>query len=213
MNTDSELVVISAAGSSRLTVVRPVRDPRRCVASIFSFAVDNGVDPYARERGRHLVAEARADLLSLVIQEGTFKKIEDGLFVQIGERLPDGRLGGIFVADSRAEGHRPDLLRQDRRGGAQGRQERPGDEGRRRAPQVAGRRRVGRALHLLHVRPVGLHGLARPATSRCWPRTGRSPICSIPDPNDPIYQYQPQIVPRRVAPALHANGSIRWSSR
>ncbi len=42
--------------------------------------------------------------MSLVIQEGTFRKIEDGLFIQIGERLPDGRLGGIFVADSRTEG-------------------------------------------------------------------------------------------------------------
>jgi lipopolysaccharide export system permease protein len=51
-----------------------------------------------------LVAAARADLLSLVIQEGTFRKIEDGLFIQIGERLADGRLGAIFVADSRTEG-------------------------------------------------------------------------------------------------------------
>ena len=73
-------------------------------ASIFSFAVDNGVDPYARQRGRELVAAARGDLLSLVIQEGTFRKIDDGLFIQIGERLPDGKLGGIFVADSRTEG-------------------------------------------------------------------------------------------------------------
>ena len=74
------------------------------IASIVSFAIDNGVDPYARQRGRELVAAARADLLSLVIQEGTFRKIEDGLFIQIGERLADGRLGGIFVADSRTEG-------------------------------------------------------------------------------------------------------------
>ena len=65
-----------------------------------------------------MVAAARGDLLSLVIQEGTFRKIDDGLFIQIGERLPDGRLGGIFVADSRAEGTRPRLLRQDRRGRA-----------------------------------------------------------------------------------------------
>jgi lipopolysaccharide export system permease protein len=73
------------------------------IASLVSFAIDNGVDPLARQRGRELIATARADLLSLVIQEGTFRKIEDGLFIQIGERLPDGRLGGIFVADSRTE--------------------------------------------------------------------------------------------------------------
>lgn len=103
MNADSELVVINAAGSSRYAVVRPII-LLALAASVFSFAVDNGIDPYARERGRHLVAAARADLLSLVIQEGTFRKVDDGLFVQVGARLPDGRLGGIFVADSREEG-------------------------------------------------------------------------------------------------------------
>lgn len=103
MNTDSELVVIAAAGSSRLTIIRPVI-LLALAASVVSFAVDNGVDPYARERGRQLVAAARADLLSLVIQEGTFRKIDEGLFVQVGERLPDGQLGSIFVADSREEG-------------------------------------------------------------------------------------------------------------
>jgi lipopolysaccharide export system permease protein len=50
---------------------------------------------------REIVATAHADLRSSVIQEGTFRKVEDGLFVQVSERLPDGRLGGIIVADSR----------------------------------------------------------------------------------------------------------------
>lgn len=103
MNSDSELVVISAAGGPPMTIIRPVM-LLAVLAGISSFAIDNGADPYARQRGRELVAAARADFLSLVIQEGTFRKIEDGLFIQIGERLPDGRLAGIFVADSRTEG-------------------------------------------------------------------------------------------------------------
>jgi lipopolysaccharide export system permease protein len=103
MNADSELVVISAAGSSRLTVIRPIL-LLALAASIFCFAVHNGVEPYARQKNRELVASARADFLSLIIQEGTFRKVEDGLFVQIGERFPDSRLGSIFVADSRDEG-------------------------------------------------------------------------------------------------------------
>ena len=103
MNNDSELVVISAAGGSKMTIIRPVM-LLAVLASLISFAIDNGIDPLARQRGRELIASARADLLSLVIQEGTFRKIEDGLFIQIGERLADGRLGGIFVADSRTEG-------------------------------------------------------------------------------------------------------------
>lgn len=103
MNADSELVVISAAGSSRLAVVKPIM-LLALAASILCFSVHNGVEPYARQKNRELVASARADFLSLVVQEGTFRKIEDGLFIQIGERFADSRLGGIFVADSREEG-------------------------------------------------------------------------------------------------------------
>lgn len=103
MNTDSELVVISAAGSPRSAVIRPVL-LLALVASLFALVVDNAVDPYARQKNRELVATARADLLSAVIQEGTFRKIEDGLFVQIGERKPNSQLGGIFVVDSRQKG-------------------------------------------------------------------------------------------------------------
>lgn len=103
MNADSELIVMSAAGAPRMTVIRPVM-LLAILAAVASFAIDNGADPYARQRGRELVAAARADFLSLVIQEGTFRKIDDGVYIQIAERLPDGRLSGIFVADSRTEG-------------------------------------------------------------------------------------------------------------
>lgn len=103
MNNDSELVVIGASGASRGVVIKPVL-LLAIVTAVTSFAVDNGVDPYARQRGRELVAAARSDLLSIIIQEGTFRTIEDGLFIQIGERMGDGSLGGIFVADSRTEG-------------------------------------------------------------------------------------------------------------
>lgn len=100
MNADSELVVISAAGSPRSTVMRPILI-LALGASLLSFAVSNVLDPLARLEFRTLVAAARADLISLVLQEGTFRKLDDGLYVQISERLPGGDLGGVFVADSR----------------------------------------------------------------------------------------------------------------
>ena len=103
MNTDSELAVINAAGSPRSAVVRPIL-LLAMAASVFAFVVDSTVDPYARQRGREIVAAARADLLSLVIQEGTFRKVEDHLYLQIARRLPDGKLGGIFIADARTPG-------------------------------------------------------------------------------------------------------------
>jgi lipopolysaccharide export system permease protein len=103
MNADSELVVINAAGASRSIIVKPILI-LAALASVFCFVVQNGVEPYARQRNRELVANSRADFLTLMLQEGTFRKVDDGLFVQIGERLPGDRLAGIFVADSRQEG-------------------------------------------------------------------------------------------------------------
>lgn len=100
MNQDSELVVLSAAGSSRSTIIRPII-LLALVASTLTFIVDNGINPPARAKFREILATARADLISSVIQEGAFQKVDDGLYIQIAERLPDGRLGGIFVADSR----------------------------------------------------------------------------------------------------------------
>lgn len=102
MNQDSELAVISASGASRSTIVKPVLI-LAVLASALTFVVDNGIEPYARQRVRDIIANAHADILSSVIEEGTFRKIDEGLFVQVSERLPDGRLGGIFVADSRTE--------------------------------------------------------------------------------------------------------------
>lgn len=103
MNTDSELIVISAAGSPRITVMRPIL-LLATVACVISFTVNNFVEPHSRERLRTLISEARAELITTVIQEGAFQQIETGLHMQIGERLPDGRFGGIFVSDTREEG-------------------------------------------------------------------------------------------------------------
>ncbi|MEO3998699.1 LptF/LptG family permease [Mesorhizobium sp. CAU 1732] len=102
MNTDSELIVISAAGSPRITVLRPIL-LLAIVSCIVAFTVNNFIEPYSRERLRILISEARADLITTVIQEGAFQQIEPGLYMQIGERLPDGRFGGIFVSDTREE--------------------------------------------------------------------------------------------------------------
>lgn len=102
MNTDSELIVITASGSPKTTVVRPIL-LIAAIASIASFAIENGVEPFARERLRALVSEARADLITSVVQEGTFQTIDDGLVIQISERLPDGRFAGIFLSDTREE--------------------------------------------------------------------------------------------------------------
>ncbi len=188
MNTDSELVVISASGASRLTVVRPILILALC-ASIFSLAVDNGLDPYARQRNRDLVASARADLLSLIIQEGTFRKIEDGLFVQIGERFPDNRLGQIFVADSRQEGL--DLVYYAKTGAVI-------DKGPIKVllmnDGVVNRKTPDGDVSVIHFASYAfdLSAFASAASeATLWPKDRTTPYLLHPDPNDRMYQQIP----------------------
>jgi lipopolysaccharide export system permease protein len=100
MNTDSEMAVIAATGAPRSVVFRPALILAG-LASIFLLFVTHIVEPYSRQAVRAMVAEANADLITLAIQEGTFKRIDENLYVQIAARKPDGRLGGIFLADSR----------------------------------------------------------------------------------------------------------------
>ncbi|KFB10532.1 LPS export ABC transporter permease LptF [Nitratireductor basaltis] len=113
MNADSELVVISAAGSPKTTVIRPILIVA-VVASLLAFFINNIVEPYSRQTMRQTIADSNANLITTVLQEGAFQKVGDGLFVQVSERLPGGQLGGIFVADSRDDAMR--LLYYARRG-------------------------------------------------------------------------------------------------
>ena len=100
MNTDSELAVVHSAGTPRWTIYKPFLIAA-LIASALVIFFGNLVEPYARQRARVLVAEARANLISLVIQENTFKRIEDKLFMQVASREPNGALGGLLIADSR----------------------------------------------------------------------------------------------------------------
>ncbi|MBL0371240.1 LptF/LptG family permease [Rhizobium sp. KVB221] len=100
MNNDSEFAVIDGAGAARKTIYKPVL----LVASLLcvaSFTIDNFVEPVSRLGMRKTIAATYADLLSSVIEEKAFRKIDDGLYVQISERLKGRVMRGLFVADSR----------------------------------------------------------------------------------------------------------------
>lgn len=100
MNNDSELAVIDAAGASRSLITRPILI-FTAVLCAFSFVMGGFVESKLRIAARQMIAAAYADLLSTVIDEKNFRKIEDGLYVQISERLAGRGLKGLFVADYR----------------------------------------------------------------------------------------------------------------
>ncbi len=82
MNNDSELTVIEAAGGRRSLILRPILWLAVAVSAL-SFAVDNYVEPMVRQQVRQMIATANADLISTVVQENTFRRIADDLYIQI----------------------------------------------------------------------------------------------------------------------------------
>ena len=100
MNTDSEFAVIDGAGTPRKVLYYPVflLAGLLCVTS---FSIDNFLEPVSRLGMRKTIAATYADLLSSVIEEKAFRKVDEGLYIQISERLQGRVLRGLFVADSR----------------------------------------------------------------------------------------------------------------
>lgn len=100
MNNDSEFAVIDSAGARRTVLYKPVLLLATALCAV-SFTIDNFVEPVSRLAMRKTIAATYADLLSSVIEEKAFRRIDDGLYVQISERVQGRVLKGLFVADSR----------------------------------------------------------------------------------------------------------------
>jgi lipopolysaccharide export system permease protein len=100
MNQDSELVVINAAGAPRSAVIRPVMLFAVTIAAA-SFLISNFVVPYSQLSMRQMMADARGDVINLVVQQGAFREIDSDLYIQIENRDSNGTIRGVFVSDSR----------------------------------------------------------------------------------------------------------------
>jgi len=100
LNGDSELIVLSASGSSpwRLLV------PYFTLATIVAVSV-LGANIYILPRAARLlqdyVSQVRADFLSQVLQPGEFSDLEPGLTIHMRDKAEDGSLLGVIVHDGR----------------------------------------------------------------------------------------------------------------
>lgn len=100
LNTDSELIVLSAAGSKVWTVARPLILLALLVSFFLAF-VGHIAQPWSmRLLGDYLV-QVRSDLLTQVIQPGRFSSPEPDLMFHIRDRSADGELLGLVMHDTR----------------------------------------------------------------------------------------------------------------
>ncbi|BBC00670.1 lipopolysaccharide export system permease protein [Bradyrhizobium japonicum] len=98
--TDSEIIVMNAAGFSPIRLFRPFFLATCVVAALVAF-IGAYLAPDGMRRIKQWDAEITADVLTNILQPGRFAQLDQNLTIRIRERLPGGVLGGVFVDDRR----------------------------------------------------------------------------------------------------------------
>jgi lipopolysaccharide export system permease protein len=100
LNTDSELIVLSASGSKVWTVARPLL-LLALLVSLFLAFVGHFAQPWSMQLLRDYMVKVRTDLLTQVIQPGRFSSPEPDLMFHIRDREANGELVGLVMHDTR----------------------------------------------------------------------------------------------------------------
>jgi lipopolysaccharide export system permease protein len=98
--TDSEIIVMNAAGLSPWRLFRPFFSASIVVALLVA-VIGAYVSPKCLRDLRRWATEVRADLVTNIVQPGRFITIEPGLVFHLRERQANGLLLGIFLDDRR----------------------------------------------------------------------------------------------------------------
>jgi lipopolysaccharide export system permease protein len=98
--TDSEIIVMNAAGFSPYRLFRPFFYAT-CVVALLVIFIAAYLAPDGLRRIKQWDAEITADVLTNILQPGRFAQLDQNLTIRIRDRLPGGVLGGIFVDDRR----------------------------------------------------------------------------------------------------------------
>lgn len=99
LNTDSELVVMSAAGISPLRLMRPMLLMATFVA-LGVATISLWVAPMSQRNWRDMITVARAEFVSRIVREGQFNKMDTGVIFHFRKRAGDALLG-LFIQDRR----------------------------------------------------------------------------------------------------------------
>jgi lipopolysaccharide export system permease protein len=98
--TDSEIIVMNAAGFSPFRLFRPFLYATCAVALLVAF-IASYLAPDGMRRLKQWDAEITADVLANILQPGRFAQLDQNLTIRIRERQPGGLLVGIFIDDRR----------------------------------------------------------------------------------------------------------------
>ncbi|MCC0043617.1 MAG: LptF/LptG family permease [Brucellaceae bacterium] len=100
MNSDSELVVLEAAGRAPFSTVRPIL-VLSLLASLATLLALHALEPWATRQFRDTLLSAQTDLIGRAVQSHTFSRIQDNMWIQVSEDLPGGEFGKVLIIDAR----------------------------------------------------------------------------------------------------------------
>jgi lipopolysaccharide export system permease protein len=100
LSSDSEIIVMNAAGVSPWRLLRPFIAAAIVVSLLVAF-IAAYVSPRALRELRDWSAQVRADILTNIVQPGRFTTVGGNLTFHIADRRSNGLLVGIFVDDRR----------------------------------------------------------------------------------------------------------------
>ena len=98
LSGDSELIVLSASGSTSWRVIRPLLYLGLLVGGFVAFS-NAYLSPSTQRQLREYTIKVRTDLIAQVIQPGKFSSPEAGLTVHIADRKENGTLLGLMIHD------------------------------------------------------------------------------------------------------------------
>lgn len=100
LSTDSELIVMNAAGMSPLRLFRAFA-PVVAIVTILVVVTSAYIAPKGLRELRNWLTQVRADLVGFIAQPGRFTSLERGLTFHVRERSTNGLLLGLLVDDQR----------------------------------------------------------------------------------------------------------------
>lgn len=109
LNSNSEMVVMTAAGMSPWRMFRPFLFVACLVAAMVA-VISAYVAPKGLRELHDWANRVKADLVTNIVQPGRFMSIEGGLTFHIRERRTDGVLLGVFIDDRRVATERASFL-------------------------------------------------------------------------------------------------------
>src|SRR3954465_13139698 len=107
--TDSEIIVMNAAGFSPFRCFYPFFYATCVVAALVAF-IAAYLAPDGMRRIKQWDAEITADVLTNILQPGRFAHLDKNLTIRIRERQPGGILAGIFIDDRRDPNERVSIV-------------------------------------------------------------------------------------------------------